>query len=419
VRGPLVLLDISPLRRHRDYRLVFVGQAISAFGTFFTYVALPVQIYGLTHSSAEVGLLSAIQFAPLVLTALWGGAFADAFDRRRLLLWCETLLLLGSLTLCVNSMLPHPSVALLFVVAALMSAIGGFHTPSLESLTPKLVERSELPAVSAHQSLRGTVAAIAGPSLAGLSIAALGLPFTFTMDATSYAVSLVALSAIRSMPAADDAPPAGLASIIGGLRYAASRPELIGTYVVDIFAMTFAVPLAVFPALAATWGGSSAVGYLYSAMSVGGLLVSLFSGWTAHVQRRGAAVILAAASWGLAIVGLGFSRSLPVAVACLVLAGAADMISGLFRMTIWNETIPSHLRGRLAGIEQLSYTTGPLLGNTRAGFAAERFGLGPSIVWGGVICVAAVSMCAPLLPGFWRYRRELDSAEKGVGMLQP
>ena len=248
-----MLLDISPLRRHRDYRLVFAGQTISAFGTFFTYVALPVQIYGLTRSSAVVGLLSATQFAPLALTALWGGAFADALDRRRMLLWCETLLLCGSLTLCVNSMLPHPSVALLFVVAALMSAINGFHTPSLESLTPKLVERDELMAVSAHTSLRGTLAAIAGPAVAGICIAALGLPVTFGIDAASYALSLVALSAIRSMPPSDDAPPAGLASIISGLRYAMSRPELIGTYVVDIVAMTFAVPLAVFPALATQW----------------------------------------------------------------------------------------------------------------------------------------------------------------------
>jgi MFS family permease len=401
-----VLLDISPLRRHRDYRLLFAGQAISAFGTFFTYVALPVQIYALTKSSAVVGLLSAIQFAPLALTALWGGALADALDRRRLLLWCETLLLCGSLALCVNSLVPHPSVALMFVVAALMSAINGFHTPSLESLTPKLVERDELPAVSAHTSLRGTVAAIAGPAVAGVCIAALGLPFTFGLDAVSYGVSLMALSAIRALPPADDAPPAGLASIIGGLRYAMSRPELIGTYVVDIVAMTFAVPLAVFPALATQWGGSSAVGYLYSAMSVGGLLVSLFSGWTAHVNRRGAAVVLAATAWGFAIIGLGFSHSLAVAVACLALAGAADMVSGLFRMTIWNETIPSHLRGRLAGIEQLSYMTGPLLGNTRAGFAAERFGLARSIVWGGAICVVGVLACVPLLPAFWRYRNE-------------
>ena len=170
--------------------------------------------------------------------------------------------------------------------------------------------------------------------------------------------------------------------------------------------MTFAMPLAVFPALAAKWGGSMAVGYLYSAMSVGGLFVTLFSGWTRHVQRRGAAIVIAAACWGLAITALGFADSLPIAVACLVLAGAADMVSGLFRMTIWNETIPTQLRGRLAGIEMISYMTGPLLGNARAGRMASAWSVQVSIVTGGLICVAGVLLCIPLLRSFWQYRAD-------------
>ena len=405
-----MLLDISPLRRHRDFRFVFAGQLVSTFGSFLTYVALPVQIYQLTKSSGVVGMLGAIQLVPLAITALWGGAMADAIDRRRLLLWCETLLLLGSAALMVNSLLPHPSVALLFVLAALMSGIGGFHTPALESLTPKLVARDDLPAVSALSSLRGTMASIAGPAIAGLCIATLGLPFTFGVDVATYAFSLFALSMIRAMPPAESAQPPSFSSIREGLAYAASRPELIGTYVVDIVALTFAMPMAVFPALAAQWGGAYAIGYLYSAMSIGGLAITLFSGWTAKVQRRGAAVVIAAAFWGVAIAALGYATSLWAAVACLVLAGAADMVSGLFRMTIWNETIPSSLRGRMAAIEQLSYMTGPLLGNARAGFMAERFGLARSIVWGGLVCVAGVVACAPLLPAFWRYRKDSHDA---------
>jgi len=404
-----MLLDVSPLRRHRDFRFVFVGQLVSAFGSFLTYVALPVQIYALTKSSAIVGLLGTVQLVPLALTAVWGGAFADAIDRRRLLLWCEALLFLGSLALGANSMLEHPSVPLLFLVAAFMSAVDGFHTPSLESLTPKLVAAQDLPAVSALSSLRGTVAAIAGPALAGVCIATLGLPFTFGVDAATYVLSLLALIAIRSMPPAESAKPAGFASIMEGFKYAASRPELIGTYIVDIVALTFAMPMAVFPALAAERGGPHAIGYLYSAMSIGGLLVTLFSGWTGKVQRQGAAVVIAALLWGLSITALGFSRSLPAAIVCLVFAGAADMVSGLFRMTIWNETIPSHLRGRMAAIEMLSYMTGPLLGNARAGFMAQRFGLARSIIWGGLLCVAGVSACVPALPGFWRYRRHHDN----------
>jgi len=400
-----MFLDLSPLRKHHDFRFVFLGQLVSAFGSFLTFVALPVEIYELTKSSWAVGLVGTVQLVPLAITSLWGGAVADAVDRRRLLLGSELLLLLASLGLFVNARLDHPSVALLFVIAAFASAVNGFHRPALESLTQKLVPIDDLPAVSALSSLRGTTAAVAGPTLAGICIATVGISYTFLADALTFALSLLALMMIRGIPPAENAPRAGIASILEGLSYAASRPELIGTYVVDIVAMTFAMPMAVFPALAAQWGGSGAAGYLYSAMSAGGIVVTLFSGWTKGVKRRGAAVVLAATGWGLSILALGYARSLPVAFACLALAGAADMVSGLFRMTIWNETIPSELRGRMAGIEQLSYMSGPLLGNARAGFMAERFGLAPSIRWGGLICVGCVLACIPLLPAFWQHQK--------------
>jgi MFS family permease len=400
-----MLLDLTPLRRHRDFRLLFAGQLVSAFGSFLTTVALPVQIYELTKSSFVVGLLGAVQLVPLALTSLWGGSYADAIDRRRLLLWTEALLLLAASALAVNALLPHPRVVLVFVIAAFTAAVTGFHRPALESTTPRLVAHEELAAVSALTSLRGSTAAIAGPALAGICIATFGLSFTYALDALTFAIAIVAVAAIRAVPPAEDAQPAGLSSILEGIKYAGSRPELIGTYVVDIVAMTFAMPMAVFPALAAQWGGASAAGYLYSAMSVGALVTTLFSGWTSNVARRGAAVVIAASLWGVAIVGLGYARTLPAALVCLALAGAADMVSGLFRMTIWNETIPSKLRGRMAGIEQISYMSGPLLGNTRAGFMAERFGLARSIMLGGIVCVACVAACVPILPGFWRYRK--------------
>jgi MFS family permease len=407
-----VLLDVSPLRRHRDFRLLFIGQLVSAFGNFLTYVALPVQIYELTGSSAAVGLQGAVQLVALASAALWGGALADAIDRRRLLLWCEGLLAVAALALAANSMLAEPSLVLLFAIAGCMSALTGFHRPALEAMTPRLVAFDELPAVSALTALRRTVASVAGPAIAGVCIATLGLPATYLFDVATFAVSLVVLGAMRAMPPAADARAVGIASIIEGLQYAVRRPELIGTYVVDIVAMAFAMPMAVFPALAAQWGGAFAVGYLYSAMSVGALLVTMFSRWTAGVERRGAAVVISAALWGVAIVGLGFSTSLPVGVACLVLAGAADMVSALFRMTIWNETIPAAIRGRMAAIEQLSYMTGPLVGNARAGFMAEQMGLARSIVWGGFICVAGVAACVPLLPAFWRYKKTGSAAAR-------
>jgi MFS family permease len=400
-----MLLDISPLRRHRDFRLVFIGQLVSSFGSFITYVALPVQVYDLTKSSAVVGLIGTVQLVPLFATALWGGAVADALDRRKLLLRCEALMMLGSVALVLNSLAEEPSLTLLFVVAAFMSAVNGFHRPALEAITQKLVAFEDLAAVSALSSLRGTSAAILGPAVAGVLIAAFGLPVAYGVEVATFAISIAALAGIRAMPPAERPPQVGIASVVEGLRYAASRPELVGTYAVDILAMTFAMPMAVFPALAEQFGGTATVGYLYSAMSVGALLVTVFSAWTRRVERRGAAVVIAAILWGLAICALGYAPSTEAAVVCLALAGAADMVSGLFRMTIWNETIPPALRGRMAGIEQLSYMTGPLLGNARAGFMAERFGLARSIVWGGLICVGCVAACVPLLPRFWRYRR--------------
>src|SRR5262245_29539378 len=212
-----MLLDVSPLRRNRDYRYVFAGQFVSAIGNFVTYVALPVQIYDLTKSSAIVGMLGPVQLVPLAATALWGGAVADAFDRRRLLLWCEALLMLCSLALVANALLPHPYVPVLFIVAALMAAISGFHSPALESLTPRLVATEELSAVSALSSLRGTTAAIGGPAIAGLCIAAFGAAVTFAIDAATFAFSLFALAQIRAMPPPESAPAVSLSSIREGL----------------------------------------------------------------------------------------------------------------------------------------------------------------------------------------------------------
>ncbi|HVR63190.1 MAG TPA: MFS transporter [Polyangia bacterium] len=399
-----MLLDLSPLRRHRDFRLLFFGQFVSFFGSMLTYVAVPYQVYQLTSSSLTVGLLGTVQLVPLVLFALWGGAYADALDRRRLLIGAEVLLAAVSLGLAVNASMAHPSVAAIFALTGLMSAINGFHRPTLEAMSPRLVARDELPATAALTSLRSSVGAVAGPAVGGLCIGSFGVRGTYVADVVSFLVSLLALAAMAAMPPASEAAKPGLRSIVEGLDYARRRPELIGTYVVDIVAMTFAMPMALFPAMAQPWGGARAAGWLYSGMSMGSLAITLLSGWTKKVSRRGAAVVLAAATWGLAVVALGYAPSLPVAMLCLATAGAADMISGLFRMTIWNETIPSHLRGRLASVEMISYMTGPLLGNARAGWMASLRSTQFSIIAGGVVCVAGVLLCIPLLPRFWRYR---------------
>jgi len=399
-----MILDISPLIKNRDYRLLYIGQLVSAFGSMITYVAVPKQIWDLTHSSFTVGLLGAVQLVPLLIFALWGGAYADSMDRRKLLVISEAFMALGSLALVINTLLPHPRVWLIFVVSAAMSALNGFHRPALDALTPRLVDREDLKAVSALGSLRFSLSAIAGPALGGVLIAQFGMASTYTIDFGTYLASLIALAAIRRMPAPEGRKP-GLGAIAEGLRYAISRPELIGTYVVDLVAMTFAMPMALFPAMSERWGGAEALGGLYSAMAVGFLASTVVSGWTKKVHRHGVAVIAGATVWGIAIVGLGFASGYFTALFCLALAGAGDNVSAIFRGTIWNETIPGDLRGRLAGVEMISYLSGPLLGNVRAGWIASLSSNEMSIVSGGVVCVIGILLCIPLLPKFWHYRR--------------
>ena len=399
-----MILDISPLRRNRDYRLLYIGQLVSAFGSMITYVAVPDQIWELTHSSFAVGMLGAVQLVPLLLFALWGGAYADSMDRRKLLVISEVFLALGSVMLAINALLPKPSVILVFGVSAAMSALNGFHRPALDALTPRLVDRDDLRAVAALSSLRYSLSAIAGPALGGFLIGRLGISSTYWIDFVTFLISIAALAAIRRMPPPEGQKP-GLSSILEGLRYARSRPELIGTYVVDMVAMTFAMPMALFPSMAEKWGGAKSLGWLYSAMAMGFLASTLISGWSRKVERHGVAVIAGAAVWGIAIVGLGFAEGLFGALLCLALAGAGDNVSAIFRGTIWNETIPGDLRGRLAGVEMISYLSGPLIGNVRAGWVASMSSNRVSIVSGGLVCIAGILLCIPLLPAFWRYRR--------------
>jgi MFS family permease len=398
-----VTIDIGPLRRSRDYRLLFAGQLVSFFGSMLTYVALPYQVYTLTRSSLAVGLLGLAELGPLLLTAFVGGALADAVDRRRMVQATELALALGSGALALNATAAHPRLWVLYAVAGGMAALNGLQRPSLEAMVPRIVDREDLPAASALGSLKANVGMIAGPAAAGALLAGAGLTATYAIDVATFMVSLGALASMRAVPPPPDAGGASLRGVLDGLRYARSRPELIGTYVVDIVAMTFGMPIALFPAMAEGLGGAGALGLLYAAPSVGALAATLTSGWTKRVHRHGAAVLVAAGVWGLGVAAFGVSRSLPFALFFLALAGAADMLSGLFRMTIWNQTIPDHLRGRLASIELLSYSTGPLLGNTESGLAAALVGVRASVVSGGALCVVGVIACAALLPGFRRY----------------
>ena len=398
-------MDLTPLR-NRDYRLLFTAQFVSLIGTMVTYVALPYQMYRLTGSSFSVGLLGLVELVPLLATAFIGGAMADAVDRRRIAIFTDVALSAGSATLALIAT-RGASPTLLYLVAAWMSAVSGLQRPAIESLVPRLVEKHELPAAASLSVVRGSVVMIAGPAVGGLLIASGGLAVTYLVDVVSYAASLTCLGMIRAVPPAEGAERPSIAAVVEGFRYAISRQELIGTYVVDFVAMVFGMPLALFPAISDRLGGPSVLGLLYAAPAVGALGASVTSRWTPRVHRHGLAVMLSATVWGVAIVGFGFCESLWPSLVFLAIAGGADGISGIFRMTMWNETIPDTLRGRLASIEMVSYMSGPLLGNLEAGAVAAAFGVTASVVSGGALCVVGVLACVVWLPRFVGYDERL------------
>jgi MFS family permease len=414
-----MLLDIAPLRHNTAFRRLFASQFISGLGTMVSYVAVPWQLYELTHSNAQVGLLGLVQLVPVVACGLLGGAVADRVDRKRLLIASEALMALCLAGLLANALMAAPSVLAIYALVAVLQGVSGFHRPALEALTQKLARPEEFAAVAALSSVRGTVGMVAGPALAGLLLARWGAVGAYLFDLVTFVAALffiarIPRAAVGRIDGTSERPHL-LSDLAEGLRFAGSRPELMGTYIVDIVAMAFAFPVALFPAMAEAQGRTEAVGWLLSAMSVGALAVGLFSGWTGQVVRHGRAVVIAAAVWALGIVALGFAPGLLPALACLAIAGAADMVSGVFRGTIWNQTIPNALRGRLAGIEMISYLTGPLVGNARAGFMADAWGVSASVWIGGVICLAGVIATGFALPRFWAYRGSSARATEVVG----
>jgi MFS family permease len=372
-------------------------------GAMISFVAMPYQAYQLTHSSLVVGLLSFAELAPLVATALLGGALADAVDRRRLITGSQWFLCGIGAALALNAAVWH-QLWLVFLLAVLGAGLLGLQRPSLEALVPVLVRRDELPAAAALTGLLGNAVSLAGPLLGGFLITLGGLPAAYIADSAGCVISLFAFTRMHATPPPPDAARPSLRGVLDGLRYARSRPELLGTYLIDISAMLFGAPYALFPAIAARLGGPAVLGLLYAAPGAGGLIVSMTSGWAKRVHRHGRAIVLAVCGWGAGIVAFGFAASLWWAVAALAAAGAADMISGIFRMTMWNQTVPASLRGRLAGLEMISYTTGEPVGNAEAGLVAAVTGsVRIAVVSGGVLSVLGAVVVAAALPALWRF----------------
>jgi MFS family permease len=403
-----LLPDTAPWRDSRDFRLLWCAGTITVFGGFLTFVALPLQIKQLTGSTVAVGAIGLVELVPLIVFGLYGGALADAVDRRAVIMWSEAAQGLLSVGLLVNAVLPHPALWPLYAVAALNSALVGLQRPALEAVVPLIVRHDQLASAAALNSLRWQIGAIGGPSLAGVVIAFAGLRTAYALDVASFVVSVGLDTMLRPFPASHEAERPSLRGILEGAGYAWSRPELLGTYLVDMTAMFFAFPTTLFPFLADGLHARWSLGLMYAAGSVGSVLVSITSGWACRVHRHGRMVLFASAGWGVAIAAAGWvgphwPGAVWLVLFCLVVAGGADMVSGIFRATIWNQTIPAQLRGRLAGIELLSYSAGPQLGQVRAGGMAALTSVRTSVWAGGVACVAAAGALAAALPKLMAY----------------
>jgi len=396
-------IDISPLRKYPDFRRLWTSGLISYFGSMITYVALPFQIKELTNSYIAVGLMGAVELIPLIVFGLYGGVLADKVDRRKMILLTEIALGLMTFSLFLNSQMAKPSLIWIYIVAGTFAALDGLQRPSADAILPRLVGHEDLPAASALMSLRWQTGVITGPALAGILLATTGTGTAYLVDVATFVISILFILRVKSVKPNEKNLAPTISAMREGIKYATSRKDLLGTYLVDIAAMFFAMPNALFPFWADQLNATWALGLFYAAGTVGSLIVTLTSGWVKNYHFHGRAVFLAAFGWGAAITLAGISNSLILILFFLALAGAADMVSGIFRSAIWNQSIPDELRGRLAGIELLSYSVGPLGGQMRAGTFAAVTNLKTSVISGGLLCIGFVSIATAALPKFRKY----------------
>jgi MFS family permease len=417
--------DVTPLRGPgaAGFRAMFTSRTVAYLGSQAAEVALLVQAQRITGSPLVVGTLGLAELVPLVVFGLYGGVLADRFDRRALMRWSEPGLAGCAVLLLVNALLPHPLLWPLYVIAALMMAIASLQRPAFEAATPRVVPRAQLTAAAAIMSLSTNGSVLVGSSLGGVLAAAPGPWLVYALDAAGFAVSFVMLSRLPPLPPKREESPAAdfgeagsgeagsggpadgpaLREILVGLRYAIGRRDLLGSYLADLSAMIFAYPNAMLPFLAVQLHATWSTGLMFAAPSAGAFAVSATSGWMPRVRRHGLAIALAASGWGLAMALVGFAPDVWIALGCLAVAGGSDECSAVFRDTMWKQSIPDHLRGRLAGIELLSYAAGPPTGQLRSGAVAAVTSVRFSLASGGLACVAAVAAVLVAFPAFRRY----------------
>ena len=410
-----LLADITPLRESADYRRLYFGQLVSFIGTQLTVVAVPYQVFQLTDSSLQVGLVSLAQLGPLIVGSLIGGAAADSIDRRRLLLWMQVAMAVTTAGLALNAMADRPRVWPIYVLTAVSAAFSGVDRPARSAAIPNVVERRSLPAAYALWQILLQVGTVVGPAVAGVLLSRYGLGAVYWLDVLTFAAAFVAVARMRPLPPHGGGTKAGLGSIVEGLRFARDRKALLGVFVIDLNAMVFGLPRALFPAMAERvfGGGATTYGLLNAAPGVGALIGAVTTGWVSHVHRQGVAVLVSVAVWGAAMAGFGITSWLWPALVFLAVAGAADVISAVFRNTILQTSVPDALRGRISSLQIAVVTGGPRLGDAEAGAVAALAGARFSIVSGGLACMLGVLLVAKLLPELPRYRTAAEPVEVG------
>ncbi|HYT26662.1 MAG TPA: MFS transporter [Actinomycetota bacterium] len=408
---PRLLSDFTPLRESRQYRLLYAGELVALLGSQLTVVAVPLQVYLLTRSSLAVGLIGLAQLGPLLACSLIGGAVVDAVDRRVLLVWVQLARGALSAGLAVNALRPHPAIWPLYVLTAAGAGLQALDAPARTAAVPALVRRELVPAAAALHQILMQVSMVAGPAVAGLVVARASLAAAYGIDVATFTLASLLAVALRPLPPGEGGTRAGVASVREGLRFLRGRRVLQGAFLVDLNAMVFGMPRALFPALGTGLfhGGPGTVGLLYAAPGAGALVGALTAGWVGGVRRQGRAVLVAVAAWGAAVTLFGVVAWLPLALGLLALAGAADVVSAVFRSTILQLTVPDGLRGRLAAINIAVVTGGPRLGDAEAGAVAALAGPQFSVVSGGLACLAGVALLAWRLPELGRTAIEPDA----------
>lgn len=399
-----MFINLSPLKR-RNFRYAFIGEFVSSFGSQLTMVAIPFQVYQLTHSTFHTGLVSLVELVCLLTTLFWGGIWADTKEKRKLLIFSDLFLMLSTFILFCNTYWWGANVGIIYLGAAMNAAFGGIQRPVMQAIGPLLVAKEEVAIMTPVSTLSKVITSVIGPASAGFLMAKYGASITYGIDFFTFLISLFCLFQLSKFPPSEQnaQKKSFFSSIAEGFHYVKSHEELVGTYVIDFFAMVFCMPYALFPALAEFYQKKEWVGTLYMLPAIGALLFSLFSRWTEKVKRQGRAVTFAASLWAVSIAFIGLSDSFIFLVVGLFFAGFFDMVSGNFRLTIWNTSIPENYRGRLASFETLSYMSGPLLGNAISGFSAEKFGLHQALLIGGSVSIILIAVSSYRLKKFWRY----------------